>query len=47
MSALGSLVVKLALEHAEYTQGLDRSSQAALKFAKGAQEKCDRAGRSA
>ncbi|SFK74371.1 phage tail tape measure protein, TP901 family, core region [Nitrosomonas aestuarii] len=33
MSALGSLVVKLALDHAEYTQGLDRNSQAALKFA--------------
>ena len=47
MSALGSLVVKLALEHAEYTQGLDRSSQEALKFAKGAQENFDRAGRSA
>lgn len=47
MSALGSLVVKLALDYAEYTQGLDRSSQEALKFAKGAQTSFDQAGRSA
>lgn len=44
MSALGSLVVKLALEHAEYTQGLDKSSQEALKFAKNWQDSFDRAG---
>jgi cysteinyl-tRNA synthetase len=43
MSALGSLVVKLALEHAEYTQGLDKSSQEALKFAKNAQRSFDEA----
>lgn len=47
MSALGSLVVKLALEHAEYTQGLDKSSQEALKFAKNWQDSFDRAGTSA
>ena len=27
MSALGSLVVKLALEYAQYTGGLDKSEQ--------------------
>ncbi|WP_293006870.1 hypothetical protein [Nitrosomonas sp.] len=47
MSALGSLVVKLALEHAEYTQGLDKSSQEALKFGKNIQGSFDKAGRSA
>lgn len=47
MSALGSLVVKLALDHAEYTQGLDRTSQEALKFAKNAQGTFDQAGNSA
>ncbi|MBY0499292.1 MAG: hypothetical protein K2P74_06750, partial [Nitrosomonas sp.] len=47
MSALGSLVVKLALEYAEYTQGLDKSSQEALKFAKNAQTSFDKAGNSA
>jgi len=46
MSALGSLVVKLALDYAEYTQGLDRSSQDALKFAKNAQGTFDQASRS-
>jgi phage baseplate assembly protein gpV len=43
MAALGSLVVKLALEYAEYTQGLDKSSQEALKFAQGAQRSFDQA----
>lgn len=43
MSALGSLVVKLALEYAEYTQGLDKSEQAALKFAQNAQRGFDQA----
>lgn len=43
MSALGSLVVKLALDHAEYTQGLDRTSQAALKFAQNSQRNFDEA----
>lgn len=47
MSALGSLVVKLALNHAEYTQGLDRSSQEALKFAQNSQKSFDQAERSA
>lgn len=43
MSALGSLVVKLALEYAEYTRGLDKSDQAALKFAQNAQRHFDSA----
>ncbi|AEJ02169.1 tail tape measure protein TP901 core region [Nitrosomonas sp. Is79A3] len=47
MSALGSLVVKLALDHAEYTQGLDRSSQEALKFAQNSQKSFDQAEQSA
>lgn len=47
MSALGSLVVKLALDHAEYTQGLDRTSQEALKFAQNSQKSFDQAGNSA
>lgn len=47
MSALGKLVVSLALNHAEYTQGLDRSSQEALKFAQNSQKSFDQAGRSA
>lgn len=47
MSALGSLVVKLALDHAEYTQGLDRTSQEALKFAHNAQRGFDQASSSA
>jgi hypothetical protein len=45
MSALGSLVVKLALEYAEYTRGMDKSGQEALKFAKRQQDALDRAGR--
>lgn len=43
MAALGSLVVKLALEYAEYTKGLDKSSQEALKFSKGIQTSFDNA----
>lgn len=43
MSALGSLVVKLALEYAEYTKGLDKGSQDALKFAQGVQKNFDTA----
>lgn len=46
MSALGSLVVKLALDHAEYVQGLDKSEQAALKFAQNAQKNFDQAANS-
>ncbi|NML62271.1 DUF4214 domain-containing protein [Massilia sp. RP-1-19] len=45
MSALGSLVVKLALEYAEYTKGLEKSDQASLKFAKNAQRHFDEAGK--
>jgi TP901 family phage tail tape measure protein len=41
MSALGSLVVSLALDYAQYTQGLDKSDQAALKFAQNAQRSFD------
>lgn len=47
MSALGKLVVSLALNHAEYTQGLDRSSQEALKFAQNSQKSFDQASNSA
>lgn len=47
MSALGKLVVSLALNHAEYTQGLDRSSQEALKFAQNSQKSFDQAEQSA
>ncbi|WP_430229945.1 phage tail tape measure protein [Nitrosomonas communis] len=43
MSALGSLVVSLALDYAQYTQGLDKSDQAALKFAQNAQRNFDAA----
>ena len=43
MSALGSLVVKLSLDHAEYTKGLDRNSQEALKFAQRTQRTFDNA----
>ncbi|MCB4811699.1 hypothetical protein LG204_10270 [Methylovorus menthalis] len=43
MSALGSLIVKLALEHAEYTQGLDKSSQQALKYGQSIQRSVDQA----
>ncbi|MFC7515099.1 hypothetical protein ACFQUU_08795 [Herbaspirillum sp. GCM10030257] len=41
MSALGSLVVKLALEYAQYTQGLNKADQEALKFAQNAQKHFD------
>lgn len=41
MSALGSLVVKLALEYAQYTQGLNKADQEALKFAKNVQKNVD------
>src|SRR5262245_8179541 len=47
MSALGSLVVRLSLAHAEYTQGLDRASQDSLRFAKNVQDGMDKAKRSA
>jgi hypothetical protein len=43
MSALGSLVVKLALEYAEYTRGLDKSDQDGLRFAQNAQRHFDSA----
>lgn len=43
MSALGSLVVKLALEYAEYTKGLEKSDQQSLKFAQNAQRHFDQA----
>jgi hypothetical protein len=43
MSALGSLVVKLALEYAQYTQGLNKSEQDALKFAQNVQKGFDQA----
>ncbi|WP_313074442.1 phage tail length tape measure family protein [Melaminivora sp.] len=42
MSALGSLVVKLALEHAQFTQGLDKTEQAALASAKKVQDAYDK-----
>ncbi|MEQ6473845.1 phage tail length tape measure family protein [Comamonas sp. wu1-DMT] len=42
MSALGSLVVKLALEYAQFTQGLDKNEQAALKNAKSVQAAYDK-----
>ncbi len=41
MSALGSLVVKLALEHAQYTGGLDKSEQATLASLKRIQSAAD------
>ncbi|MFC7518690.1 hypothetical protein ACFQUU_27135 [Herbaspirillum sp. GCM10030257] len=41
--ALGSLVVKLALEYAEFTKGLSKSDQDALKFAQNAQRHMDTA----
>lgn len=43
MAALGSLVVKLALEYAHYTQGLNKADQEALKFAKNVQQHMDQA----
>jgi hypothetical protein len=41
MSALGSLVVKLALEYAQYTQGLNKSEQETLAHAKRVQDAFD------
>lgn len=41
MSALGSLVVKLALEYAQYTGGLDKSEQATLASLKRIQSAAD------
>ena len=41
MSALGSLVVKLGLEYAAFTGGLDKSEQAALAHAKRVQDTFD------
>jgi hypothetical protein len=41
MSALGSLVVKLGLEYATFTGGLDKSEQAALASAKRVQDTFD------
>lgn len=41
MSALGSLVVSLALEYAQYTAGLGKSEQAALEHAKRVQDTFD------
>lgn len=41
MSALGSLVVKLALEYAQFTQGLNKSEQQALASAKRIQDSVD------
>lgn len=43
MSALGSLVVKMALEYAQYTTGLNASSQESMKFAKAVQDNMDKA----
>lgn len=42
MSALGSLVVKLALEYAQFTKGLQDSEQDAKKHAKSVQDAYDR-----
>lgn len=47
MGVLGALVVSLSLNHSQYVQGLDKSSQESLKFAKTAQDGFDRAKRSA
>ncbi|KQW24672.1 hypothetical protein [Acidovorax sp. Root402] len=41
MSALGSLVVKLGLDYAQYTGGLDKSEQAALAASKKIQDTFD------
>jgi len=46
MSALGSLVVRLALDYAQYTRGLSQSDQEALRFAQNVQRNFDRAGAS-
>jgi hypothetical protein len=43
MAALGALVVQLSLNYAEYTKGLDKSDQAALKFAQNTQKSFDAA----
>jgi hypothetical protein len=45
MAALGSLVVKLALEYAQFTAGVKKSEQDALAFAKRVQDGMDKAGR--
>lgn len=45
MSALGSLVVKLGLEYAEYTGGLSKTEQATLATAKRVQDTFDSMGR--
>lgn len=41
MSALGSLIVKLGLDYAQFTSGLDKSEQEALAHAKRVQETLD------
>lgn len=41
MAALGSLVVKLGLEYAQFTGGLDKSEQAALAASKKIQDTFD------
>lgn len=46
-SALGSLVVQLALKYAEYTQGLSKSEQDTKRFAKGVQDAMDGAEKAA
>ena len=43
MAALGSLVVKLALEYAQFTAGVKKSEQDALAFAKRVQDGMDKA----
>jgi hypothetical protein len=43
MAALGALVVQLSLNYAQYTKGLDKSSQEALTFAKNTQKSFDTA----
>lgn len=43
--ALGGLVVRLALEYAQYVKGLDKSSQEALSFGKNVQDAMDKAKR--
>ena len=43
ISALGSLVVKLALEYAQFTAGVKKSEQDALAFAKRVQDGMDKA----
>lgn len=42
MSALGSLIVKLGLEYAQYTQGLDKTEQETLTRAKKIQDAMDK-----